>query len=52
LLRQYSGDIKLALAGYNAGPGNVEKYNGIPPFEETKNYVARVIGYFNHLRES
>ncbi len=52
LLRQYSGDIKLALAGYNAGPGNVEKYNGIPPFEETKNYVARVIGYFNHLSES
>ncbi|HVO75784.1 MAG TPA: transglycosylase SLT domain-containing protein [Ignavibacteriaceae bacterium] len=52
LLRQYSGDIKLALAGYNAGPGNVEKFNGVPPFEETQNYVARVIGYFNHLSES
>jgi soluble lytic murein transglycosylase-like protein len=49
LLRQYNGDVKLALAGYNAGPGNVQKYEGIPPFEETKNYITRVMGYFNHL---
>ena len=49
LLRQYKGDVKLALAAYNAGPGAVNKYNGIPPFKETKNYVARVIGYFNNL---
>jgi Rod binding domain-containing protein len=49
MLRLYNGDVNLALASYNAGPGNVEKYNGVPPFEETKNYIARVIGYFNHL---
>lgn len=49
LLRQYSGDINLALAGYNAGPGNVEKHNGIPPFLETKNYISRVLGYLKYF---
>ena len=49
MLRKYNGDLKLALASYNAGPKNVDKYGGIPPFEETKNYVKRVVGYLNHL---
>lgn len=44
LLGKY-GDAKLALAAYNAGSGNVEKYGGVPPFRETQNYVEKVLTY-------
>lgn len=49
LLKSYKGDIDLTLAAYNAGPGNVKKYDGIPPFKETQNYVKRVNNYLNSL---
>jgi len=49
LIKRFDGNLSLALAGYNAGEGNVDKYGDVPPFRETKDYVRRVLTRYHSL---
>ena len=52
MLELFEFDVELALAAYNAGPNAVKKYNGIPPYKETKGYVKKVIKHYNSFTEA
>ena len=51
LLNQFEGDVKLALAAYNAGSKKVRKYKGIPPFKATRIYIRKVFKYYEQYKE-
>ena len=52
LLKRFNGDTRLAIAAYNAGEGNVDKYGDVPPFRETRDYVKRVTSRYQNLYSS
>ncbi len=52
LLDRFNGDVRLAVAAYNAGPGAVEKYDGVPPYAETQNYVQNVLASYAKYRSA
>ena len=50
MLERYNNDVRLALAAYNAGPDNVDKYKDVPPFNETKTFIERVMKYYDQYQ--
>jgi len=52
MLDLFDNDVELALAAYNSGPSTVQRYGGIPPYNETRNYVKKVKHYLNYYRQA
>ena len=52
LMSQFGGNTTDALAAYNAGPGAVQQYGGVPPYAETQDYVTKVLGYAQAWRQA
>lgn len=50
LMEMFDGNLTKVLAGYNAGPGNVQKYGGVPPFKETQDYVEKVLNNYSDFK--
>jgi soluble lytic murein transglycosylase-like protein len=52
MLERFKNDTRLALAAYNAGPERVAEYRGVPPYQETKTFIDRVLNYYRHFNSS
>ncbi len=52
MMERYNNDVRLALAAYNAGPENVDKYKDVPPFNETKTFIERVMKYYDQYQSA
>jgi soluble lytic murein transglycosylase-like protein len=50
LLKEFEGDVKLALAAYNAGSRKVKEYQGVPPYKTTQTYIKKVFEYYRHYK--
>lgn len=52
MMDRYNGKINLSLAAYNAGPGAVDRHGGVPPYQETEEYIERVMRYYHRYKNS